>query len=44
MLKMGYPACGAVGGSRECNSLSQRLALLVCEVRNRRLFQGVRGS
>ncbi|MDD7513963.1 MAG: hypothetical protein PUK08_01930 [Campylobacter lanienae] len=41
--KLGYPACGALGGSRECNSLSQRSALLTCEVRNRRLLQGVRG-
>ena len=22
-IKMGYPACGALGGSRECNSLPQ---------------------
>ena len=35
MLKTGYPTCGALGGSRECNSLSQRSALLTCEVKNR---------
>ena len=33
MLKTGYPTCGALGGSRECNSLSQRSALLTCEVK-----------
>ncbi|WP_222703365.1 hypothetical protein [Campylobacter hyointestinalis] len=34
-VKMGYPACGALGGSRECNSLSQSWALLSCEVKSR---------
>ncbi|WP_278771332.1 hypothetical protein [Campylobacter lanienae] len=31
--KRGTPRSGALGGSRECNSLSQRSALLTCEVR-----------
>ncbi|WP_201789743.1 hypothetical protein [Campylobacter lanienae] len=30
---MGNPACGALGGSRECNSLPQTATLLPCGVK-----------
>ncbi|MDD5787008.1 hypothetical protein [Campylobacter lanienae] len=32
---MGTPQSGALGGSRECNSLSQRRTLFVCEIKNK---------
>ncbi|MDD7514505.1 MAG: hypothetical protein PUK08_04720 [Campylobacter lanienae] len=38
ILKWGTPRSGALGGSRECNSLSQRSALLTCEVKIKALI------